>query len=181
MTKMITVWHHDVDTWLFSSEILRNKIILLYSSYISNCFQMLFTFLTKWNAPIALINPDSVWKIKADIMTENDSLCSSTYKLHYRSFSGLLRSVRALLPSCQLFSQMKHRWDKLEPLCSLWTSAIFFLQPVTKLHWQHWVGFSSSFTLSPIPSVSNLIQSFLCSRLFLVSLCLFLSLWVSSL
>lgn len=42
--------------------------------------------------------------------------------------------------------------------------------------WQHWDDFSS-FTLSPTAFVSNLIASFLWSWLFLLLLCLFMSLW----
>lgn len=49
-----------------------------------------------------------------------------------------------------------HLWDEVRTLSSSSSEA--------ELHWQHWAGFS--FTLFPAPSVSNLLQSFLCSRSF---------------
>lgn len=90
--------------------ILYNKVCLLY---IRSCF----VFFVTLNAPIRLINHDSVWLITAEFVME--SCCPTDYP---QDCPSLEVSTSA---AAQLFSQTNCYRDNLKPPRSLWAAAVF--------------------------------------------------------
>lgn len=90
---------------------------------------------------------DSLFYMNAQSWIMTDMIDCAALHINYSVRPPLVSWGQwALLPSCQLFSQMKHHWDKLEPLCSLWTSAIFFLS--------HWLSCTDNTELAFLRKVS---------------------------
>lgn len=122
--------------------------ILVPSSYIRNFFQSHSTIRTLYNVPRSLINHESCeWsKLKSWLKMIN---CAALH-INYNN-----------CPSLVFWSQYKLCCLPISFLVSLFTteinwshcvhSAIFFLYSLTKLHWQHWVGFSFSHSLCSQP------------------------------